>query len=365
MKKVVTIRDVEDAIRAGADLDALAAHAIVTPSAVDMIRERASARTSVSAKASSVAPTLSTPAGGPPWKPFAGDPAALLAAPSTRAMCEAICDIGRRLWTREYVDGNGGNISVRLAENVALCTPTGVSKGFMRPEDMCLVDLDGRQLAGARRRTSEILMHLEIYRAQPAAVACVHAHPPTATAFAAAGVPPPNNILSEFELFVGEVPVAPYETPGTIDIARKVAAHAPDHTTILMANHGAVAWSPLHMEDAYFRMEILEAYCRTIMVAAQLGRPANRFTPEQVRDLMVVKKGLGVPDPRIGLDVDRLRAIDEEEWHPGVTCVAPAPQEHACRCNHRDDADAAFDPEAERLVGEIVDTIMRTAQARA
>src|SRR5690606_12786052 len=131
-----------------------------------------------------------------------------------------------------------GNISLRVGENAVLCTPTLVSKGFMKPEDICLVDLEGRQLAGKRPRTSEILMHLEIMKAQPRAKACVHAHPVHATAFAAVGISPPNNVLTEFELFIGEVPVVEYITPGTTELGKACARYVRDHNTLLLANHG-------------------------------------------------------------------------------------------------------------------------------
>ena len=111
----------------------------------------------------------------------------LFNCPAVHELKEQICEVGRRLWQRAYVDGNGGNLSIRLTEDVVLCTPTLVSKGFMKPEDLCLVDLDGNQLAGVKKRTSEILMHLSIMKAQPKARAVSHAHPPHATGFAVAG----------------------------------------------------------------------------------------------------------------------------------------------------------------------------------
>src|SRR5256714_15684598 len=139
----------------------------------------------------------------------------------------------------------------------------------MKPEDMCLVDLEGNQLAGPKKRTSEILMHLSIMKRQKRAVATVHCHPPHATAFAVAGVEPPTCMIPEIEVFIGRVPIAPYRTPGTPEMGKHVAALADHHNTILMANHGVVAWSH-SVEDAYFKMEILEAYCSTIVVPFQL-----------------------------------------------------------------------------------------------
>ena len=172
-----------------------------------------------------------------------------------------ICDIGRRLWQRAYVDGNGGNIAIRVGEDVALCTPTLISKGFMKPEDLCLVDLEGNQLAGTKKRTSEILMHLQIMKRQPRAVATCHCHPPYSTGFAVAGVEPPTCMIPEYEVF-SSVAIAPYRTPGTPEMGKLVAELVDKHNTILMANHGVVTWSHNNVEEAYWRMEIIEAYCR-------------------------------------------------------------------------------------------------------
>jgi L-fuculose-phosphate aldolase len=226
---------------------------------------------------------------------------AFYASPELEALKLEICDIGRRLWQRAYVDGNGGNISVRVARDLVLCTPTLVSKGFMKPEDIALVDLEGAMVRGAKRRTSELLMHLAIYRAQPLAKACVHAHPPTATGYAICGLQPPADMIPEMEIFVGEVGVAPYMTPGTPAMGEAVSRLAGQHNTILMANHGVVSWG-FGVEDAYFKMEILEAYCRTVLVTAQLrqqGHGPNTIPGPQMQELLAIKRTLGIPDPRI------------------------------------------------------------------
>ena len=239
------------------------------------------------------------------------------------------------------MDGNGGNISIRIGENLALCTPTLVSKGFMKPDDLCFVDLDGNQKFGKKKRTSEILMHLQIMKAQPKAKAVVHCHPPHATAFAVAGVNPPTCMIPEIEVFIGKVPIAPYETPGTPEMGAKVAELVDKHNTVLMANHGVVAWSST-VEDAYFKMEIIEAYCRTVVVASQLGTDLKTFTLigpngcgkstllRVIAGLLTPSRG-GVfldgqpvmgPDPRIGLKECEL--CDNEEWRPGVHCEVPS-----------------------------------------
>jgi L-fuculose-phosphate aldolase len=263
---------------------------------------------------------------------------------------EQLCDIGRRLWQRAYVDGNGGNIAIRVGEDIALCTPTLVSKGFMKPEDMCLVDFEGNQPCGAKRRTSEILMHLQIMQRQPRAVATVHCHPPYATGFAVAGIEPPTCMIPEYEVF-SSVALAPYRTPGTPEMGKLVADLVDKHNTILMANHGVVSWSHNNLEDAYFKMEIIEAYCRTVLVAAQLGKQPNTFTSGQLKDLLQIKQSLGIPDPRHGLKECEL--CDNGEWRPGVTCAEPAKQEAA----------GSHDDEAETAVQTITDQIMARLKA--
>ena len=232
------------------------------------------------------------------------------------------------------MDGNGGNIAIRVGEDIALCTPTLVSKGFMKPEDMCLVDFEGNQLCGAKKRTSEILMHLQIMKRQPKAVATCIVIRRTAPGFAVAGVEPPTCMMPEYEVFAS-VAIAPYRTPGTPEMGKLVADLVDKHNTILMANHGVVSWSHNNVEDAYFKMEILEAYCRTVLVASQLGKPPKTMTPAQLQDLLKIKQSLGIPDPRHGLKECEL--CDNDEWRPGVTCAVPA----------QGSAGGGFDPEAE------------------
>jgi L-fuculose-phosphate aldolase len=345
MKPVISARDIEEMINNGGDLKSLPSDALLTPSARDALREfESNGATKNSAlpekNGSTAAPVAVTPSSS------ARDLEAFFNSPQIHALKLQICDVGRRLWQRAYVDGNGGNIAIRVGEGLALCTPTLVSKGFMKPEDMCLVDLDGKQLAGAKKRTSEILMHLQIMKRQPRAVATVHCHPPHATAFAVAGVEPPTCMIPEIEVFIGKVPLAPYRTPGTPEMGKLVSDLAGEHNTILMANHGVVSWSHNNVEDAYFKMEIIEAYCRTVVVAAQLGTPLKTFSNAHLQDLLNIKQTLGIPDPRIGLKECEL--CNNDEWRPGVTCaVAP-----------REVETAAPDSEAEAIVQAITEQIM-------
>jgi L-fuculose-phosphate aldolase len=138
---------------------------------------------------------------------------------------EQICDIGRRIWAREYCDGNGGNISARIAPDRFICTPTGVSKGFMKPDMMCMVDGKGNQCGGTWKRSSEITTHLAIYHSTPEAVSVCHAHPCHAGAFAIKGMQPPPRLIPELEVFVGTVAYTPYKTPGSPEIAAEIFPH--------------------------------------------------------------------------------------------------------------------------------------------
>lgn len=351
MKPIISARDVESLFEKGGSPKDLPANALLTPLARETLRRwqsNGNKASSAAGKLSSAPPNLSAPS--PPQKVSSSSSSAELEAffhtRSVRNLKEQICDVGKRMWQRAYVDGNGGNIAVRVAEDLALCTPTLVSKGFMKPEDLCLVDLEGNQKAGNKERTSEILMHLQIMKAQPRAKSTVHCHPPHATAYAVAGIEPPTCMIPEIEVFVGKVPIAPYRTPGTPEMGKLVAELADHHNTILMGNHGAVSWSHLNVEDAYFKMEILEAYCRTVWVASQLGAPLKTISAAQLQDLLKIKQDLGIPDPRIGLKECEL--CDNNPWPP-VSASAPLPQAPPA---------AAPNHEAEALVQTITDQIM-------
>ena len=228
---------------------------------------------------------------------------------------ERLVDIGRRLWERAYVDGNGGNITIRVGDDLVLTTPTLISKGFMQPTDMCLVNLRGEQLAGERKRTSEVKTHLGIMRAQPGAKACVHAHPVHATAFAVASLRPPTGMIPEVEVFVGEIALAPYETPGSREVAEIVGRAAVDHNAILMENHGVITWGT-DVEDAYWKMENVDAYCRTVWVASHLGSDLKTYSPEQLRTLIALRESLGMKDPRSELPDSAL--CDNRHFRPAV-----------------------------------------------
>jgi L-fuculose-phosphate aldolase len=223
------------------------------------------------------------------------------------ALRAEIIKVGRKLWARAYVDGNGGNISVRLGSKYVLCTPTMMSKGDLEPADICLSDLEGNILAGDRLRTSELLLHLEIYKANPRARAVLHCHPPYATAFALAGTPPPVGLITEYEVFIGPTAVAPYETPGTQAFAETVLPFVQDHNTILLANHGVVCWSDT-VTHAEWLVEVLDGYCKTYLIAQQIGKPLAFIPEEKIKEILVLKRRLGFPDARM----EMLPELDSE-----------------------------------------------------
>jgi L-fuculose-phosphate aldolase len=160
---------------------------------------------------------------------------------------------------------------VRLEDGTVLCTPTLMSKAWIEPDDLVIVDRHGRKLSGWRNVSSEIGMHLFIYRKRPDIGAVVHAHPPTATGYAASGIPLDNPLVSEIVVSLGSVPLAHYETPGTPELAESLAPLVGDHDAILMANHGVVTFGE-DLLDAYMNMETVEHYAKIALVAHMLGK---------------------------------------------------------------------------------------------
>jgi L-fuculose-phosphate aldolase len=233
--------------------------------------------------------------------PKAEEDSPLVAANSFEAegLRAEIIRVGRKLWERQYVDGNGGNISVRLGTKYVLCTPTLLSKADLQPADICLSDLDGKVLAGDRALTSELLLHLEIYKANPQARAVVHCHPPYATAFAVTGTVPPQGLIPEYEVFIGPTVVAPYETPGTQAFAETVLPYVHDHNTILLKNHGVVCWSDT-VTHAEWLAEIIDTYCKTYLIAKQIGAPLCAIPEDKIDDILRRKRQMGLPDARMG-----------------------------------------------------------------
>lgn len=223
---------------------------------------------------------------------------------------QEMCEIGRRVYDRGMVAANDGNFSVKLDNNEFLCTPTGVSKGFMTPEYICRIDAEGRLLEanGDFKPSSEMKMHLRVYKERPDVQAVVHAHPPYATTFAAAGIPLDKPVLSEAILTLGRVPVARYGTPSTREVPDAVAEYLPYYDAMLLANHGALTYGDSLM-NAYHKMESVEFYARILYQVQMLGG-ARELSSEQVGDIYEIRRKSGMAGRHPALFLDNISGIN-------------------------------------------------------
>jgi len=205
-----------------------------------------------------------------------------------------ICDIGKRIYNRGMVAANDGNISVKISDNEFLCTPTGVSKGFMTPDYICKVDADGNVISanGNFRPSSEIKMHMRVYKQRPDVKSVVHAHPIYATSFAIAGIPLTQPIMPEAVIALGCVPIAEYGTPSTTEIPDAVEKYLPYYDAVLLENHGALTFSN-SLLAAYHKMESVEFYAELLFLSKQLGGP-KEFTKEQIKKLYEVRRAFNM-----------------------------------------------------------------------
>ena len=205
----------------------------------------------------------------------------------------AILDIGQRMYLRGFVAANDGNISVRTAENEVWATPTGVSKGYMKKKMLVKVDLEGRQLAGIWKPSSELKMHLRAYRENPALKSVCHAHPPICTSFSIAGIPLDQPILAEAVITLGSVPVAPYAELGSEEVPEAIAPYCRTHNGVLLANHGVVTWA----EDAYaayYRLESMEYYAKILMITDRILGHQNMLSDQQIDALLAMRAKFGI-----------------------------------------------------------------------
>src|SRR5438270_3388347 len=217
---------------------------------------------------------------------------------------EQLCDIGRRIWLKGFCAGNEGNHSYRLGPDRFLCTPTGISKGNLKTDDICVVDGEGKQISGKRKRTSEFLMHAAIYKARSDVNAVIHSHPPHATAFAVAGIDLPTCIHPEAEVFLGAVRTAKYVTPGDTRLGESLLPYVKDSNTILLQSHGVVCFSP-DLEQAYYQLEIVDAYARILILAKQVGSIRPLEAPE-MKELLELKARFGLSDARVGAGLGKM-----------------------------------------------------------
>lgn len=205
-----------------------------------------------------------------------------------------LVEVGKMVYEHRYVLTTDGNLSIRVAKNEAWVTPTSVSKGYMNEEMMVKVALDGTILAGSRKPSSEVKMHLRLYLENPAIGAVVHAHPFAATAFAIAGVPLDLPIMAESAMQLGVVPVVHYSTPGSTDVADGVAPYCKEYGGLLLSNHGALTWGGDIMQ-AFYRLQVMENYANTTLALLQLGQ-ARLLSTGQVEELRGLKKVWNIHD---------------------------------------------------------------------
>jgi L-fuculose-phosphate aldolase len=199
------------------------------------------------------------------------------------------------MYSRGYTASNDGNISVRIAPDRLLMTPKSVCKGFMTPDMMCVTDLNGVKISGDRDPSSEALMHLEVYRQRPDVNAVVHAHPPTATGFAVAGIPLDRAVLAEVLTTLGSIPLAEYATPSTAELPDAVRKYIKAHDGMLLANHGALTVGT-DLYSAYYKMETIEHFAHISLVARLLGRE-NLISREEVMRLQDLRGTYGIKAP--------------------------------------------------------------------
>ncbi len=206
---------------------------------------------------------------------------------------KAIIDIGQRMYVRNFVAANDGNISVKTGDNEVWATPTGVSKGYMKKKMLVKVDLDGNILEGTCKPSSELKMHLRAYQENKEIQAVCHAHPPVCTCYAIAGIPLTAPVLAEAVITLGDVPIAPYAKLGSREVPEAVAPFCHTHNGILLANHGAVTWAE-EPYAAWYRLESMEYYANILLITEHILGRQNLLTDEQVGALLAMREKFGI-----------------------------------------------------------------------
>ncbi len=213
-----------------------------------------------------------------------------------------ICVAGRWMYEREYIVACEGNLSVRLDDERVLTTPTCMNKGMLTPDDLVIIDLEGRHVTGARKASSELAMHLLFYRMRPDVHAICHAHPATATGFAVAGRALDQALLPEVIVGMGQIPLVKYGTPGTPELSAAIEPYVPHYDALLLANHGAVTCGP-DLITAFFRMETIEHFAKITLAAEMAGTPTLLSSREVAKLIAARTRYFVVPPPGGGADL--------------------------------------------------------------
>ncbi len=209
---------------------------------------------------------------------------------------EAIVDIGKRVYLSGYVGANDGNISCRISDDTILVTPTGVSKGFMTPDMMVKMALDGHVI-GEGKPSSEVKMHIRAYKDNDEINGVIHVHPPVATSFSVIGMSLDTPLVAEAVLVTGNIPLAEYAEPGTYDVPESIAPYIQGYNGALLENHGAITWGK-DVYQALYRMEALEHQAKITMYSMLLskltGNPVRHFSQDELNALVRIRDNMGV-----------------------------------------------------------------------
>ena len=224
---------------------------------------------------------------------------------------QAILDIGKRMYIKNFVASNDGNISCRVAGDMIWATPSGISKGYMTEDMLVKMRLDGKIVcAGELPPTSEIKMHLRVYAENPEAAGVTHAHPPVCTSFAIAGIALDKAIYPEAFVNLGIVPCVHYEKPGSQGVPDSIAPYCRDYNALLLGNHGALSWGRTLLE-AFYRMESMEHYAMILMYTGNIIGKANILSKSQIGELVEIKEGLGITSGGIPAGADRATNLED------------------------------------------------------
>ncbi len=226
---------------------------------------------------------------------------------------EMMVEIGRKLYEKEYIVASEGNLSTRLDQWRILTTPAGMCKGQLRADDLVITDLEGKRVEGKNKPSSELLMHLVVYRERPNVFGVVHAHPRTCTGFAVAGIPLDPALMAEVVVTLGCVPLAEYGTPSTEELADAVGKYIREYDALLLSNHGAITVGK-DLLSAYYKMETLEHYAQINLIARTLGR-VQPISTENVEKLVALREKYGVEGPSVQCPVSH-----------GGSCPAGGPE---------------------------------------
>ncbi|PQF25861.1 class II aldolase/adducin family protein [Enterococcus mundtii] len=210
---------------------------------------------------------------------------------------QQICDVCNKMWHLGWVAANDGNVSAKLADDIFICTPTGISKSFITPDKLIKINRKGEVLEanGDYKPSSEIKMHLRVYQEREDVGSVVHAHPPVATAFALAQIPLDTYSLIENAIVIGSVPITPFGTPSTEEVPEAITPYLPEHDVLLLENHGALAMGS-DVITAYYRMETLELVAKTSFHARMLlgGKGEAEIPQDKLQKLFEMRKNYGV-----------------------------------------------------------------------